>query len=34
MHINRLIGIDRAAEGRVLGLLLRAAEGLRAAPAA
>jgi lantibiotic biosynthesis protein len=28
MHCNRLIGIDRSAESRVLGLLLRTSEGL------
>ena len=28
LHLNRLVGTDRAAEGRVMGLLWRVREGL------
>ena len=33
MHCNRLFGLDKTAERRVLGLLLRTREGLKAADA-
>ncbi|MFT3772110.1 MAG: thiopeptide-type bacteriocin biosynthesis protein [Minicystis sp.] len=32
MHCNRLVGLDRSAERRALGMLLRTAESLRHAP--
>jgi len=32
MHCNRLLGVDRAAEGMALGLLLRTHESLSRAP--